>query len=135
MILSIGRFGQGTGTCSTGHTTVFSTAISEYQPNNLYSDLQLDTNYRFKHAAIGRIAQDPERYDIGLPQTDTLISRLLYRSLRPLFPAHYNHYTHVSCSVLAADDLYNPEVLGLNAASLALAASDIPWDGPVGAVR
>lgn len=125
---------QGVGVCTSGGTTVLSTAASQYKPN-VSSDLQFVASCRFKNAAIGQITPNFGRYDVGYMQTNAIISRLLHRSLRPLFPAHYNHDTQVACSVLAAHAIHDPEVLGINAASLALATSDIPWDGPVGAVR
>lgn len=61
--------------------------------------------------------------------------RLIDRSLRPLFNPGYNYETQIVCNVLAVDSVNNPDVLSINAASAALSVSDIPWNGPVGAVR
>lgn len=57
------------------------------------------------------------------------------RSLRPLFPENYNYETQVVCNMLAVDGVNNPDVISINAASAALSLSDIPWNGPIGAVR
>lgn len=57
------------------------------------------------------------------------------RSLRPLFPAGYFYDTQLVCNLLAVDGLNDPDVLAINAASAALCLSDIPFGGPVGAVR
>lgn len=57
------------------------------------------------------------------------------RSLRPLFPAGYFFDTQLMCNLLAEDGLNDPDVLAINAASAALCLSDIPFNGPVAAVR
>lgn len=64
-----------------------------------------------------------------------IFSRLIDRSLRPLFAPGYSYETQIICNVLAVDSVNNPDVLSINAASAALSVSDIPWHGPVGAVR
>lgn len=55
--------------------------------------------------------------------------------MRPLFNPGYNYDTQIVCNVLAVDSVNNPDVLSINAASAALSISDIPWSGPIGAVR
>lgn len=62
-------------------------------------------------------------------------ARLIDRSLRPLFPNNYRCETQIICNILAIDSHNLPDIAAINAASTALCLSDIPWFGPVGAVR
>lgn len=71
----------------------------------------------------------------GPTEREILTSRLIDRSLRPLFPQNYNFETQIVCNMLAIDGMNPPETVAINAASAALALSDVPWNGPVGAVR
>lgn len=60
---------------------------------------------------------------------------MIDRSLRPLFPKGYNSDVQMICNTLAIDGQNDPEILAINAASASLAVSNIPWNGPVAAVR
>lgn len=71
----------------------------------------------------------------GPSEREILTARVIDRSLRPLFPSEYRCDTQLVCNLLAIDSQNFPDVLSINAASLALALSDIPWNGPVAAVR
>ncbi|TSN95647.1 Polyribonucleotide nucleotidyltransferase 1, mitochondrial [Bagarius yarrelli] len=95
----------------------------------------VQVDYRQKAAAAGRIPTNYLRRELGTSETEILTSRLIDRSIRPLFPAGYFYDTQVLCNILAADGVNDPDVLAINGASAALAVSDIPWNGPVGAVR
>jgi polyribonucleotide nucleotidyltransferase len=64
-----------------------------------------------------------------------IINPLIDRSIRPLFPEGYSYDTQVICNLLAIDRCTDPDVLCINGASASLAISDIPWSGPVAAVR
>jgi len=66
---------------------------------------------------------------------ETLSSRLIDRSIRPLFPENFRNEVQVIVTVLATDPVSDTDVLGINAVSAALAISPIPWSGPIGAVR
>lgn len=88
-------------------------------------------DYELAHEAASRISPA----FLTKTVTSVLTSRLIDRSLRPLFPADYNCETQVVCDVIAFDTLNGPQAPSINAASLALAVSDVPWNGPVGAVR
>ncbi|KAL3212642.1 hypothetical protein MRX96_008051 [Rhipicephalus microplus] len=66
---------------------------------------------------------------------EILTSRVIDRSLRPLFPAGYFYDTQLVCNLLAVDGVNDPDIVSLNAASAALSLSDVPWNGPIGAVR
>lgn len=99
------------------------------------SFLPLVVDYRQKAAAAGRIPTNFLRRELGRSETEILTSRLIDRSVRPLFPPGYCYDTQVMCNILAIDGMNDPDVLAINAASASLAVSDIPWKGPVGAVR
>lgn len=99
------------------------------------SFLPLTVDYRQKAAAAGRIPTNFLRRELGPTEKEILTSRLIDRSLRPLFPKNYNYETQIVCTMLAVDSVNSPETVAINAASTALALSDVPWNGPVGAVR
>ncbi|EHB05732.1 Polyribonucleotide nucleotidyltransferase 1, mitochondrial [Heterocephalus glaber] len=95
----------------------------------------VQVDYRQKAAAAGRIPTNYLRREIGSSDREILTSRIIDRSIRPLFPAGYFYDTQVLCNLLAVDGINEPDVLAINGASVALSLSDIPWNGPVGAVR
>lgn len=110
------------------------TAVSKTRAS-YNSFLPLVVDYRQKAAAAGRIPTNFFRRELGPSEHEILTSRLIDRSLRPLFPDKYFYDTQVMCNMLAIDGVNDPDVISINAASAALSLSDIPWNGPVGAVR
>lgn len=72
---------------------------------------------------------------LGTSEREILSARLVDRSIRPLFPKDYRCDTQLVCNVLSVDSMFQPDVTAINAASAALHFSDIPWNGPIGAVR
>lgn len=128
------RFADGSCVASLGNTSVLSTVVSSAKQSSS-SFLPLVVDYRQKAAAAGRIPTNFLRRELGPSEREILTSRLIDRSLRPLFPTNYNYDTQIVCNTLAVDSMYPPETIAINAASAALALSDVPWSGPVGAVR
>lgn len=118
-----------------GDTSVLVTAVSKQKPSPNSNFLPLTVDYRQKFAAAGRIPTNFLRREMGASEKEILSARLVDRSVRALFPVDYRCETQLTCNMLAVDHLYNPDVLAVNAASVALALSDIPWNGPIGAVR
>ncbi|XP_018432129.1 PREDICTED: polyribonucleotide nucleotidyltransferase 1, mitochondrial [Nanorana parkeri] len=92
-------------------------------------------DYRQKAAAAGRIPTNHLRRELGSTPHEILTSRIIDRSIRPMFPNGYFYDTQIICNLLAVDGINEPDILAINGASTALALSDIPWNGPVGAVR
>ncbi|KFM81365.1 Polyribonucleotide nucleotidyltransferase 1, mitochondrial, partial [Stegodyphus mimosarum] len=92
-------------------------------------------DYRQKAAAAGRIPTNYLRRELGPTEKEILTSRVIDRSVRPLFPKGFACETQLSCNLLAVDGINDPDIVSINAASAALAVSDIPWNGPIGAVR
>lgn len=79
---------------------------------------------------------EPETYFVlGTSEREILAARLVDRSIRPLFSKDFRCETQLVCNVLSIDSMNKPDVNAINAASAALHLSDIPWNGPIGAVR
>lgn len=129
------RFANGTAVCQMGNTSMMVTAVAKESASGGQSFMPLTVDFRQKYAAAGRIPTNFFRREIGVSEKEILSSRLIDRSIRPLFPANFNCETQLVCNMLALDSVYMPDVLSINAASFALAISDIPWMGSVGAVR
>ncbi|XP_068423899.1 polyribonucleotide nucleotidyltransferase 1, mitochondrial [Clinocottus analis] len=128
------RFADGSAVVQLGETSVMVTAVSKTKPSpSQFMPLVVD--YRQKAAAAGRIPTNHLRRERGNTDDEILTSRLIDRAIRPLFPHGYFYDTQVLCNLLAVDGVNDPDVLAINAASAALALSDIPWNGPIGAVR
>ncbi|XP_026080492.1 polyribonucleotide nucleotidyltransferase 1, mitochondrial isoform X1 [Carassius auratus] len=130
----LARFADGCAVVKLGETSVMVTAVSKTKPAAAQF-MPLVVDYRQKAAAAGRIPTNYLRRELGTTDSEILTSRLIDRSIRPLFPAGYFYDTQVLCNILAADGVNDPDVLAINGASAALALSDIPWNGPIGAVR
>ncbi|MDX1414023.1 MAG: polyribonucleotide nucleotidyltransferase [Candidatus Promineifilaceae bacterium] len=95
----------------------------------------LSVDFEEKMYAAGRIPGGFFRRE-GRPTTEAILtSRLIDRPLRPLFPDGMRNEVQVIVTTLSSDSIYHLDVLAVNAASAALTISDIPWDGPIGAVR
>ena len=128
------RLADGCAVATLGDTSVMVTAVSKTTVSN-NSFLPLVVDYRQKAAAAGRIPTNFLRRELGPSEHEILTSRLIDRSLRPLFPPGYCYDTQIMCNILAIDGMNDPDVIAINAASAALSISDIPWNGPVAAVR
>ncbi|XP_063297475.1 polyribonucleotide nucleotidyltransferase 1, mitochondrial [Pelobates fuscus] len=130
----LARFADGCAIVKLGETSVMVTAVSKTKPSpSQFMPLVVD--YRQKSAAAGRIPTNHLRRELGSSHSEILTSRIIDRSIRPLFPAGYFYDTQILCNLLAVDSINEPDILAINGASAALAMSDIPWNGPVGAVR
>ncbi|KAL0270226.1 UNVERIFIED_CONTAM: hypothetical protein PYX00_007698 [Menopon gallinae] len=116
-----------------GGTSVMAVVVGKGQPTDLQTPLSV--NYVQKSSAIGKIPSNFLRRELGQTDREILISRVVDRSLRPLFYPGYAIETQISCQPMALDGDNFPDVLAINAASTALACSNIPWGGPVAAVR
>uniref|UniRef100_A0A0L8HW94 Exoribonuclease phosphorolytic domain-containing protein n=1 Tax=Octopus bimaculoides TaxID=37653 RepID=A0A0L8HW94_OCTBM len=125
------RFADGAAMVELGGTAVLVTAVcSEKVSSSGFMPLTVD--FRQKAAAAGRIPTNYLRREIGSTQHEILTSRMIDRSLRPLFPQGFCNETQLMCNLLSVDGDNNPDVLSINAASAALSLSSIPWNGPVG---
>ncbi len=132
---SFARFADGCVVARYGDTAVMVTAVSSTKQREGINFLPLTVDFRQKASAAGRIPTNFLRRELGPSDNEILTSRLIDRSVRPLFPKGYVQDTQLVCNLLAVDGCHDPDVTAINAASAALAVSDIPWNGPVGAVR
>uniref|UniRef100_K1R5C2 polyribonucleotide nucleotidyltransferase n=1 Tax=Magallana gigas TaxID=29159 RepID=K1R5C2_MAGGI len=130
----LAKFADGAAVIKQGETSVLVTVVSKSlsQPSSF---LPLTVDYRLKAAAAGRIPMNYFRRERGPTDNEILTSRVIDRSIRPLFPEDCQRELQVMCNVLAVDGENDPAVLSINAASCATALSLMPWNGPVGAVR
>jgi len=116
-----------------GNSAVLATAVMGRESDKDYFPLTVE--YEEKFYAAGAILGSRFMRREGRPSDEAVLSgRVVDRTIRPLFPKGLKREVQVIITVLSLED-YDPDVLAVNAASLALAASDIPWNGPVSAVR
>ncbi|MCS6962343.1 MAG: polyribonucleotide nucleotidyltransferase [Deltaproteobacteria bacterium] len=127
---------QASGSCflQKGGTVVLATAVRSDVSRSL-GFLPLTVDYLEKSYAAGKIPGGFFRREGRLTERETLVSRIIDRSLRPIFPKEYDYDTQITVTVLSIDEASDPDVLAVNASSLALVQSDIPFEGPVGCVR
>ncbi len=118
-----------------GDTVILSTATMSHEPRPGIDFFPLTCDYEEKHYAVGRIPGAFMRRE-GRPSEQAILnSRLTDRPLRPLFPDGFRNDVQVMSTVLSTDQVNDPATLAINGASAALTISDIPFLGPVGAVR
>jgi len=119
-----------------GDTLVLSTAVmSEYETKRK-GFFPLTVEYEEKYYAAGKIRGPRYIKRESRPSDEAICNaRLIDRTIRPLFPENLNREIQVVNTILSWDGQNDPDILGLMASSLALLVSDIPWSGPVSAVR
>lgn len=118
-----------------GGTVVLVTAVSSNKSPDNIDFFPLTVNYVEKFYAIGKIPGGFIKRENRPSDRETLTSRLIDRPLRPTFPDGFRNDTQVIATVVSSDGIHKPDMLALNAASAALSISNIPFNGPVGAVR
>lgn len=131
----LARLAGGALTAIQGESVVLATATASKTPLLGTDFFPLSVDFEERLYAAGRIPGSFYRRE-GRPSTEAILtSRLIDRPLRPLFPKGFRHEVQIICTALSADDENPLDILAINAASAALMISDIPWDGPIGAVR
>src|ERR1044071_8913196 len=131
----IAKLADGAVIVSTGDTIVLASAVSATQIKEGQDWFPLTVDYREKAAAVGKFPGGYFKREGRPSEKETLTSRMTDRPLRPLFPAGYLYDTQIISILLSADGQNDPDILALNGASAALCVSDIPFAGPIGAVR
>jgi polyribonucleotide nucleotidyltransferase len=118
-----------------GETVVLATACMSKESSLGLGFFNLTVDYVEKFYAAGKILGSRYVRREGKPSEEAILaSRVIDRTLRPLFDQSIHNAVQVIVTVISVDD-NDPTILAINAASLALLVSDIPWNGPVGAVR
>jgi polyribonucleotide nucleotidyltransferase len=131
----IARQADGAVIATYGETTVLATVVSMKEPKPGIDFFPLTVNYQEKAFAAGRIPGGYFKREGRPSEKETLVSRLIDRPIRPLFPDGYRNDTQIVATVLSHDLENDPDILALVAASAALTLSGIPFMGPVGAAR
>lgn len=118
-----------------GDTMLLATVVSAREAGEDVDFMPLSVDYREKYAAAGKIPGSFFRREMRPSDYEVLISRLVDRALRPLFPENYHAETVVSVTLISAEADVQPDALAGLAASAALSVSDIPFNGPISEVR
>src|SRR5256884_7041552 len=131
----IAKLADGAVIVSCGDTMVLASAVSATAIKEGQDYFPLTVDYREKAAAVGKFPGGYFKREGRPSEKETLTSRMIDRPLRPLFPQGYFYDTQVISILLSADGQNDPDMLAINGASAALCVSDIPFAGPIGAVR
>src|SRR6202048_4170803 len=131
----IAKLADGAVIVSCGDTMVLASAVSATVIKEGQDYFPLTVDYREKAAAVGKFPGGYFKREGRPSEKETLTSRMIDRPLRPLFPQGYFYDTQVISILLSADGQNDPDMLAINGASAALCVSDIPFGGPIGAVR
>ncbi len=137
LIIETGKLAKqadGAVTVQLGETIVIVTAVSS-KPREELDFFPLTVDYREKAAAAGKFPGGYFKREGRPTEKEILTSRMIDRPCRPLFPEGFYNDTQIIAILLSADGENDPDILAVNGASAALSISDIPWAGPVGAVR
>ncbi len=138
IIIGTGKLAKqadGAVTVQLGETIVIVAAVAATKTKEGQDFFPLTVDYREKAAAAGRFPGGYFKREGRPTEKEILTSRLTDRPIRPLFPKGWYNEVQVQSIVLSADGENDPDILSIVGASAALLVSDIPWDGPLGAVR
>src|SRR5436305_8317259 len=131
----IAKQAHGSAVIRIADNVVLTTAVANPEPREGIDFFPLTVEYRENTYAGGRIPGGFIKREGRPSEKEILTCRQIDRPIRPLFPETFRNETQVVAFVYSADKENDPDVLGMNGASCALALSDIPFHGPVGAVR
>src|SRR5246127_1212193 len=138
LVFETGRMAKqasGAALVTAGETVVLATAVASPDQREGIDFFPLTVDYREYTYAGGRIPGGFIKREGRPSEKEILTSRQIDRPIRPLFPEGFRNETQVIAFVLSADKENDPDVIAINGAGAALALSDIPFGGPVGAVR
>ncbi|MFZ4598285.1 MAG: polyribonucleotide nucleotidyltransferase [Terrimicrobiaceae bacterium] len=131
----LAKLADGAVTLRSGDTIVLVTAVSATTIKEGQDWFPLTVEYKEKAAAVGKFPGGYFKREGRPSEKEILTCRMTDRPLRPLFPKGYLYDTQIITLLLSADGQNDPDILSINGASAALAVSDIPFAGPIGAVR
>ena len=131
----IARQADGAVILTSGDTVILATVVGEKKAKPDVDFFPLTVNYQEKYYASGKIPGGYFKREARPTESETLISRLIDRPIRPLFPEGFRNEVQVLPTVLSYEKDNDPEILALIAASAALAISGIPFMGPVAASK
>lgn len=126
---------HGSAVVKIGKMMIFASVVSASEAKEGQSFFPLSVDYQEKYAANGRIPGNFFKRETRLNDYEILISRLVDRAVRPLFPDGYMNETQIIINLISADQDITPDAYAALAASTALAVSDIAFAGPISEVR
>ncbi len=138
IIIETGKLAKqadGAVTIQLGETIILVAAVAATKAKEGQDFFPLTVDYREKAAAAGKFPGGYFKREGRPTEKEILTCRLTDRPIRPLFPKGWYNEVQVQTVVLSADGENDPDILSIIGASAALMVSDIPWDGPLGAVR
>jgi len=138
IIIETGRYAKqadGAVVVRQGGTAVLVTAVMSDEPAENVDFVPLTVDYRERGSAYGRIPGGFIKREGKPTDREILVSRVIDRPIRPLFPEGFFHDVVITALTLSADDVYDPDVLAITGASAALHISRIPFQGPIGGIR
>lgn len=136
--VEIGKYARqadGSVWIKAGNNIVLATAVATKKPKDFMGFFPLTVEYRERTSAAGRIPGGYIKREGKLSDNEVLTSRIIDRPIRPLFPATYFNEVQIIATVYSSDGSFPTSILALLGSSMALANSQIPFLGPVGAVQ
>lgn len=131
----LARQADGSVVLRMGNTMILATVVASQEAKEGADFLPLSVDYQEKFASRGKIPGGFLKRESRLSDYEILISRLVDRAIRPLFPDDYHAETQVALFLISGDEAALPDGLAAFAASAALSVSDIPFNGPISEVR
>lgn len=131
----LARQADGAVVLRMGNTMILATVVANQEAKEGVDFLPLSVDYQEKFAATGKIPGGFLKRESKLSDYEILISRLVDRAIRPLFPSDYHADVQIALSLISGDENALPDGLAAFAASAALSVTDIPFDGPISEVR
>ena len=131
----IARQADGAIIATWGETVVIATVVGAKKVNPETDYFPLSVNYQEKYYAAGKIPGGYFKREARPTESETLISRLIDRPIRPLFPENFRNEVQVLPTVISYDNENEADILSIIASSAALSISGLPFQGPVGAAR
>src|SRR6188768_1715623 len=131
----LARQADGAVVLRMGDTMLLATVVANQTHKEGTDFLPMSVDYQEKFASMGKIPGGFLRREGKLSDYEVLISRLVDRAVRPLFPDDFHAETQISIQMISGDENSLPDALAAFAASAALSVSDIPFQGPISEVR
>ena len=131
----VARQADGAILATLGETVVLATVVGAKKVNPETDYFPLSVNYQEKYYAAGKIPGGYFKREARPTESETLISRLIDRPIRPLFPDDFRNEVQVLPTVISYDNENEADILSIIASSAALSISGLPFKGPVGASR
>jgi len=130
----LAQFANGSCLIRYGETAIMSTATASVMPRDGIDFFPLSVDYEEKQYAVGKIPGGYIKREGRPSEKAILTSRVIDRPIRPLFPKDLRNDVVVANTVMSVDQDCSPEIAAMIGTSIAIAISDIPWNGPIGGV-